>query len=266
MTVYRTDDGGRWGTGKGSNLTAAEVDVNFWDIIQRILNLENNPPVAVSIRDFTVVGNQLTINMTDGSTKGPFTIPTSQWRWTGPWSPNTAYGINDIFSDGGAVYRVAVAHTSNPSFDPALLVEGNYVYNLLLESALQAYDMGMYYSFGVPDDGSVLLQHVAVRNFIIPGNWLNSQAFLRIAATNDLSLPIYQNATLIGHIDFTPATLLESGGPGQYGTFVPLSPPTDIQVRPADILRIYAPDTSPPTPDPTAVGLSVTLAALVGGI
>jgi hypothetical protein len=36
MTVYRTDDVARWGAGKGSNLTPAEVDVNFWGIIQRL--------------------------------------------------------------------------------------------------------------------------------------------------------------------------------------------------------------------------------------
>lgn len=36
MTVYRTDDNARWGAGKGSNLTPAEVDLNFWGVIQRI--------------------------------------------------------------------------------------------------------------------------------------------------------------------------------------------------------------------------------------
>jgi hypothetical protein len=208
----------------------------------------------------------MTINMTDGSTQGPFTLPVSQWRWTGPWRPNAAYFVNDIFSSDGAVYRVAVGHTSNPSFDPALLVEGAYVYNLLVESALQAYDMGMYYAFDIPADGRVLLQHVAVRNFILPAGYLNSKAFLRLATTNDLQLPIYQNATPIGYIEFGVGTLLESGGPGQFGTFVPLSPANDIVIRAGDILCIYAPNPSPPDADPTATGLSVTIAGLVGGI
>jgi hypothetical protein len=266
MTVYRTDDDSRWGTGKGSNLAPHEVDQNFWDIIQRIVDLENNPPDAVSIRDFSVSGNQLTIHMTDGTDKGPFTIPTSQWRWTGPWSPNTAYSVNDIFSFDGAVYRVAFGHYSNASFDPALLTEGTYVYNLLVESALQAYDLGMFFAFDIPADGSVLLQHVAVRNFIITGTYLQSQAFLRVATTYDLSLPIYQNATPIGHIEFLAGHNLEAGGTGQYAVFVPLSPANDIQFHASDLLRIYAPSTSPVTPDPTAHGLSVTIAGLVGGV
>jgi hypothetical protein len=126
--------------------------------------------------------------------------------------------------------------------------------------------MAMFYAFDVPADRSVMLQHVAVRNFIIPAGYLNSQAFLRIAATDDLSLPIYQNNTLIGSIDFIAAHNPESGGPGQYGVFVPLSPANDIIFRAGDILRVHAPSTSPVTPDATAAGLSVTIAGLVGGI
>jgi hypothetical protein len=113
MTVYRTDDVARWGAGKGSNLTPAEVDVNFWDVIQRLVSLETSPPTAVSIDTITVAGNQMTVHLTDGSTRGPFTLPTSQWRWTGGWRTATVYFVNDIFSFDGAIYRVAVSHTSD---------------------------------------------------------------------------------------------------------------------------------------------------------
>jgi hypothetical protein len=38
--VYRTDDGARWGAGKVSNLAPAEVDVNFWEVVQRLVSLK----------------------------------------------------------------------------------------------------------------------------------------------------------------------------------------------------------------------------------
>lgn len=38
----------RPGTGKGTNLTAVDVDENFNEIEQRMESLEDNPPTAVS--------------------------------------------------------------------------------------------------------------------------------------------------------------------------------------------------------------------------
>ena len=58
--VYRTDDNARWGAGKGSNLTPAEVDLNFWEVIERLVALETDPPTAISIDDVSVAGNQMT--------------------------------------------------------------------------------------------------------------------------------------------------------------------------------------------------------------
>src|SRR6476620_9420488 len=110
--VYRTDDGSRWGAGKGSNLAPAEVDVNFWEVVQRLVSLETNPTAAISIDDVTVAGNQMTVHLTDGSTRGPFTLPTAQWRWTGAWRTATVYFINDIFS-------LPVRSIQSPSVTPA---------------------------------------------------------------------------------------------------------------------------------------------------
>ncbi|WSH59835.1 hypothetical protein U8P68_10940 [Rhizobium ruizarguesonis] len=78
MITYRTS--GAWGAGKGSNLTPAEVDDNFYDLDGRVTELEDNPPSPNQIADITQSGNQITIVMDDASTFGPFTLPRSLSR------------------------------------------------------------------------------------------------------------------------------------------------------------------------------------------
>ncbi|MBB4520469.1 UNVERIFIED_ORG: hypothetical protein M2435_001249 [Rhizobium sophorae] len=78
MITFRT--AGAWGAGKGSNLTPAEVDGNFYDLDGRVTDLEDNPPTPNQIADITQDGNQITIVMDDASTFGPFTLPRSLSR------------------------------------------------------------------------------------------------------------------------------------------------------------------------------------------
>ncbi|KEC73137.1 hypothetical protein RLPCCGM1_c1253 [Rhizobium leguminosarum bv. phaseoli CCGM1] len=78
MITFRT--AGAWGAGKGSNLTPAEVDANFYDLDGRVAELEDNPPGPNQIADITQVGDQITIVMEDASTFGPFTLPRSLSR------------------------------------------------------------------------------------------------------------------------------------------------------------------------------------------
>ena len=81
MTItYRT--AGAWGSGKGSNLTAAEVDQNFADLDGRVDALETTPPVPAQISDITQTGDQITIHLDNGDSFGPFTLPRSVQRPT----------------------------------------------------------------------------------------------------------------------------------------------------------------------------------------
>lgn len=50
--VFRTD--GAWGTGLGTNLTAAQVDNNFWEILERLATLETADPAVGTL---TLTGN-----------------------------------------------------------------------------------------------------------------------------------------------------------------------------------------------------------------
>ncbi|TIM16290.1 MAG: hypothetical protein E5Y67_03600 [Mesorhizobium sp.] len=76
--VYRTD--GAWGVGQGYNLTALQVDGNFYDLDQRIQAIEDNPPEPVNISHMTVVGTQWTIYLEDATAFGPFTLPQANFR------------------------------------------------------------------------------------------------------------------------------------------------------------------------------------------
>ncbi|MBB2841261.1 UNVERIFIED_ORG: hypothetical protein GGE64_005043 [Rhizobium etli] len=88
MITFRT--AGAWGPGKGSNLTPAEVDENFWDLDGRVSEIEDNPPSPNQIADITQSGDQITIVMEDASTFGPFTLPRSLSR---PSITTTVTGI-----------------------------------------------------------------------------------------------------------------------------------------------------------------------------
>jgi hypothetical protein len=110
---------GPWGAGKGSNLTAAEVDGNFWDLVQRIKSLEDDPVEPIGIADITMVGNQITIHATNGEVFGPFNVPVAAFSWMGEWEPSTSYDPFDVFVvPGTGQYLVINPHVSPPVFNP----------------------------------------------------------------------------------------------------------------------------------------------------
>lgn len=119
MTVYRTT--GAWGPGKGSNLTAAEVDGNFYDHDQRIEDLETSRPQPDDFASVSTSGNLLTFHLQSGTTLGPVTMPTLQWQDRGAWLPFTLYAALDVVSvSGQGLFLVQVSHTSAATFDPNL--------------------------------------------------------------------------------------------------------------------------------------------------
>lgn len=74
MTIrYRTT--GAWGSGLGINLTPAQVDENFYTLVQDIAGLTTGAD-GVSVVNVTLVGSQLTFYLSDSTTLGPYTITT----------------------------------------------------------------------------------------------------------------------------------------------------------------------------------------------
>jgi hypothetical protein len=114
---------GAWGSGKGANLTPSEVDTNFWELAQEIVNLTANPALPVGIASITVSGTQMTITLTDGTVMGPFTLPVLTFRWRSEWQPYTTYAELDVFTVvNTGIYMVQIGHTTGATFDANLLV------------------------------------------------------------------------------------------------------------------------------------------------
>jgi hypothetical protein len=129
--TYRT--AGAWGPGKGGNLTAAEVDTNFYSLVQDIAQVADDL-VPAEIENITLVGSQLTFVLSDSRTLGPYTVPTAAFRWAGVWTPETAYLANDFLETGQGVFLVVQNHTSAATFDPARVIGGDPVYVLVFSS------------------------------------------------------------------------------------------------------------------------------------
>lgn len=139
MTVtYRTS--GTWGPGKGSNLTPAEVDENFWQLVQ---DVATKAATGAGIANFYVTGDQMTVVLTDHTLLGPYTLPTAKIVFVGAWSPATIYYVNDILTANGSTYIVLLNHTSAGSFSPsANNGHGSDYYGLLLDNPNNALPSG----------------------------------------------------------------------------------------------------------------------------
>lgn len=133
--TFRT--GGAWGAGSGANLTAAQVDGNFYALKQAVESLEESPPEAVSVSEIIQSANTITFYLTDGSTQGPFTLPAAQINFRGAWAATTAYVVGDVVSAESGLYIVTYNHTSASTFDAgANDGTGHDYYNQILAPAL----------------------------------------------------------------------------------------------------------------------------------
>ena len=116
--IYRTT--GPWGPGVGRNLTAAEIDSNFYDQQTHLAGLEDSRPQPDDITGVSTNGTQMTFHLESGATLGPVDLPVLYWRWRDEWLPFTIYAALDTVSvaDTG-LFLVLQDHTSGATFDPA---------------------------------------------------------------------------------------------------------------------------------------------------
>jgi hypothetical protein len=128
--TYRTD--GAWGPGKGSDLNPVDVDNNFWQLVQ---DVTAKAVQGVGIANFQVIGDQMTVVLTDHMLLGPYTLPVVQITFRGAWLPLVQYYTNDIITQGGTTYIVLANHVSAATFDPgANNGLGQDYYGILLQS------------------------------------------------------------------------------------------------------------------------------------
>ncbi len=170
--TYRTDDFARWGAGQGFNLSPAQVDINFWDLVQRMIAQEDRADAPPGIDHFEIIGSNLYVHMDDDTTiLGPYIVPVAVYRDRGAWSSETSYSAMDTFSENGGLYVVLLAHTSDLTFDAGANDGlGNDYYQLMLQPPGTALPTGgaaamvlekstgddfeMTWGYKLPEDGS----------------------------------------------------------------------------------------------------------------
>lgn len=218
--IFRTTDLLRWGLagglGTGGNLLPLQFDENMWALLTRIQVLENNPPVAISVSGFTVIGSQFQVNMSDGSTRGPYDLPVATFRFVGEWVNSLPLLKLDFVSKKGyGLYMVLIAHTTpvTPAvFDPAAVdtaplspTFGLPLYKLVYGEEEYIYDVGFFFP-GKPgigiETGAAIAGHVFVHEVTFPATLPGSTAYMKTAPAAAMTFKVQRNGVDKGTVNF----------------------------------------------------------------
>lgn len=174
--VFRT--AGAWGAGKGSNLTPAEVDENFYTLSQEIADIVI--PNGVGVAEISVTGNKMTVHLTDGSTSGPFVLPVAAFHYQGDWEAGHSYVYLDLFAvaDSG-LYLVLEDYEAPTEFDPGALGETDGLPVLQLV-------------FGLESQSIVTIEAFTADHTLAAANMGH---YLRFSKASEVFLTIALNAT-----------------------------------------------------------------------
>lgn len=203
--TFITTDMTKWGVGKGSPGSASEHDNSFWSLHERVLELENNPPQAVSIDSIVQFDDQLLIILTDASEQGPFNLPTASFRFRGEWEPDTIYFKNDVVRHTRTgIYLVQFDHVSDTTFDPGAQSEdsdtsGEFIYELMMPATrylISCFIPGKPGFFSEVTDP--MFAHVASDIFVLQATLPDAQGRLTVAPTSNFDGSIHRNGVEIG--------------------------------------------------------------------
>lgn len=265
MTIVFRNDDTRWGPGTGAGvggvLTSLQYDENAYEFLTRIAALEGaDGPVSIS--SIEVNGSTLTVNLSDGSTAGPFPLPVAMINPVGEWQPSTHYNYLDLFNVRAmGVYLVLVEHTSATTFDPEATdgtTDANPLYQLWAPLRDINYDIAFSIMGNIEGSTSraLLGEYILPRSIVMDAGLSSAIAFLGVATeTEDLDLSIEKNGEEIGTITFSPGVNTQgTDGLGQYAT---ITFPDEISFDAGDRIGIRGPAST----DLSAADLSVTLLA-----
>jgi hypothetical protein len=111
---------GAWGSGSGTPNSAAQVDGNFYDVDQRIVDLVADVAEGKRIDSVTYTDISMTFHFTDSSSQ-VIPLPIANLQFVGEWTNDTPYIRGHIISAGVGYYQVLESHTTPPIpalFDP----------------------------------------------------------------------------------------------------------------------------------------------------
>jgi hypothetical protein len=273
--TYRTNDATRWGGGLGSDLSATQVDLNFWTLFTAIEALQASSGAGAGIDYINQPngGNLFYVHLTNHAVLGPFVIPTAQWNPRGQWTPTTGYAAYDVVYYDGSLYLITIPHTSGATFSPySTDGSGHYLYNLLLQQPADELPAGgtpgqrLVKSTGSPYTSEWLSDHIRL-NVFVEGMPTPSETLMQYTVTDNMTLP----ANLIGSVIYQgiPSgtivvyTLEKNGlviGDVQFNISpvgVQVSFTAAINLVPGDVLSLIA----PAVPDVTQSNISFTFLA-----
>lgn len=254
--VYVTT--GAWGTGTGTPNSAAQVDGNFYNVDQRIVDLNASLSEGKRIDTVTYTSTSMTFHFTDGTSQ-TIPLPIAVITYVGQWTNSTPYTRGQMVSVRGAgMYQVLISHTTPalPAvFDPnAVDGSGNPLYSFWMPLYDVNYDAAIFVPGSVQRTaGEVMFQAVAGRTMNLASGNAHAYAYLDvgIGAGTNIILSIQKNRIQVGTITFTAGATLDAGG-GQSGAF---NIPAAVAFAEGDIWSIRVTQSSNAAPS----GLSVTL-------
>jgi hypothetical protein len=256
--VYVTS--GAWGTGTGTPNSAAQVDGNFYNLDQRVIDLVADVAEGKRIDYISYTANSMTVHYTDGSSE-VIPLPIATLTFVGEWINSHTYLRGNMVSYSPlGIFQVLVDHTTPAPpapFDPnATDGSGNRLYQLWMPLHDVNYDAAIFAPGSIQRDADELLwQGVANRAMKLPLGNDGCYGYLGtgnddVGAT-DIILSIEKNGTEIGTITFDAGGTIDAAG-GQLGSFsIPLQ--ADFVAGDRYALRVTQSDNAEPS------DLSVTL-------
>ena len=218
--VYVTT--GAWGSGTGTPNSAAQVDGNFYDVDQRIVDLNADLAEGKRIDTVTYTSNSMTFHFTDGTSQ-VIPLPIATLTYVGEWMNSTPYARGNLVSVRAlGMYQVLENHTTPPPpamFDPNATDEStdqNPLYELWFPLLDVNYDAAIFVPGSIQRGaGELLFVGVANRTMRLSSGNAHAYAYLDVVIPSggtNIIISIQKNSTEIGTITFTVAG-------GHAGTF-----------------------------------------------
>lgn len=258
--VYVTT--GAWGAGTGVPISAAQVDGNFYDVDQRIVELNAALDEGKQIESISSSPNSMTILFTDGTTQ-VIELPIATLTYVGQWLNSTPYTRGQLISVRGlGMFQVLVDHTTPPLpavFDPNA-TDDSTDNNPLYQFWMPLYDVNFDAIIFMPgsiqrEPDELLFQGIATRTMRLVSGDAHCFAYLEAGndgtGATDIVLSIERNRVEIGTVTFAAGGDIDTDG-GQAGSF---SIPATVDFAEGDryALRVTQSDNAGPA------DLSVTL-------
>jgi hypothetical protein len=257
--VYVTT--GAWGAGTGTPNSAAQVDGNFYDVDQRIIDLNADLAEGKRIDFVTYTSISMTFHFTDGTSQ-VIPLPVATLEYVGLWTNDTPYQRGNMIVAENGFYQVLENHTTPPPpapFDPNATdgsTDNNRLYQLWMPLNDVNYDAAIFVPGSIQRVANELLfQGIANRTMRLGSGNEGAYAYLDVGNDStgaaDIILSIEKNGSEIGTITFDAAGEIDTAG-GQAGDFnIPAA--TDFAEGDRYALRVTQSDNAEPS------GLSVTL-------